>query len=149
MFRHIESEQFLLPVQLLLAGHRCLLQFERGHGRVHFVAEQVEHRGLAGFAQALFALSERYDALQVGKQRRAATERGQRSGFGETLERALIHGLQVDPAAEILQRFERAVVVALLNDALRGAGADVLDLAQAKTDRFAVLTPLQRERRAA
>ena len=136
MIGDVNAQQLPLPSELLGAQHGRRLQLERRHRRRNLVAEEIEHRRLAGIAQLLLALGERDEAVEVGEQRAAVAEGRERAGLGQALQRALVHRLEVDAPAEVLDRGERAVAVAFFHDALGGAGADVLDLLQAEADRL-------------
>ena len=117
---------------------------QRRHRRRHLVAKEIEHRRLAGLPHLLLALRHRHEPVQVREQRAPIAEGVQRARLREALQRPLVHRFDIDAAAEVLDRRERPVLVALSDDALRRRCADVLDLLEAESDRRAILYTLAR-----
>ena len=137
--RDVEAEDFLLVPQALIVlplghdGGRLRLARRRGRRR-----QQIEERGLALGALALLALAGFEREIALGQQVRAGQpERVERAGLDQALDHAPVDQAQVDAHAEVLQRRERAVLGARLEDRLHRGLADVLDGGQAEPDRVA------------
>jgi len=132
--RHVNAEELLLPAEELLSrGLRP--RRRRGDRGLH---GEIEQRHLPGEAVLRLALAGREGGVQAGELGEARAERVAGAGLDERLEHALVVALQVDPAAEVLERTERAVGVAGGDDVLDRALADVLDRAEAEADRLRV-----------
>ena len=63
----IGAQEFLLPLEKFGAGDVGVREQQFGAGRLHLVAEEVEHRGLAAVTQGEFVLGEAEDAVDAGQ----------------------------------------------------------------------------------
>ena len=67
-----------------------------------------------------------------------ALQRIHRAGLDQAFDHAAIDGAKVDALAEVVDRCERAVLIARRDDGFDGACADILDRAQSEADCIAV-----------
>src|SRR6185437_14623387 len=129
----IDAEQLFFPCEHVFSAGGRWFQLERGQGGVHFAAEEVEHGGLATFAQVAFPLCERAQAVRVDDQCAAiVAHEVECPGPGEVLERAAVGSREVCAFAEVFDVAVGAIFFAYGDDAFDGRGADVLHDANAK-----------------
>src|SRR5205814_4707654 len=129
----VDPRPLLLPAGEVLARGLGAGRGRRDRG----LGGKVEQRNLPAQAILRLALAGRERRVQPGELREAGSERVARAGLDERLQHALVVPLEVDAAAEVLERPERTAGLARGDDVLDRALADVLDRAEAEADLLA------------
>ena len=128
----VESEHFFFAGELFLAGPILHLG-QRVLGRRLFFDQRGEQSGLSAFPILVRAGAGFHGAVDHRHELRARTfQRIHGAGLDEAFDHAPVHRAQVDALAEFVERAERAVFQARLDDRFDRASAYVLDGAEAE-----------------